>query len=168
MKLAIRISYPNTLTTPNIIIIEYCRVRLFIFGILQEMLFSIKCRDIIFFKANQHPPLKLNGCSLTNQQSTNHKCHKVHNLKWCKSILVTETFQNLVAVNRHTFLADRCYTPCNVTNTEICPESLGDCYVSAGKPVTQESSLDVFCHVIFDVNIDAMDVWGRPQKFVAL
>ena len=31
---------------------------------------------------------------------------------------------------------------------------------SAGKPVTQESSLDVFCHVIFDVNIDVMDVRG--------
>ena len=38
---------------------------------------------------------------------------------------------------------------------------------SAGKPVTQESSLDVFCHVIFDVNIDVMDVRGRPQEFVA-
>ena len=25
---------------------------------------------------------------------------------------------------------------------------------TAGKPVTQESSLDVFCHVIFDVNFD--------------
>ena len=35
---------------------------------------------------------------------------------------------------------------------------------TAGKPVTQESSLDVFCHVIFDV----MDVKGRPQEFVAL
>ena len=41
-------------------------------------------------------------------------------------------------------------------------------YVSAGKPATQESSLDVFCHVIFDVNIDVMDVRGRPQEFVAL
>ena len=40
--------------------------------------------------------------------------------------------------------------------------------VSAGKPVTQESSLDVFCHVIFDVNIDVMDVRGRTQEFVAL
>ena len=40
--------------------------------------------------------------------------------------------------------------------------------LSAGKPVTQESSLDVFCHVIFDVNIDVMDVRGRPQEFVAL
>jgi hypothetical protein len=39
---------------------------------------------------------------------------------------------------------------------------------AAGKPVTQESSLDVFCHVIFDVNIDVMDVRGRPQEFVAL
>jgi hypothetical protein len=39
---------------------------------------------------------------------------------------------------------------------------------TAGKPVTQESSLDVFCHVIFDVNIDVMDVRGRPQEFVAL
>jgi hypothetical protein len=39
---------------------------------------------------------------------------------------------------------------------------------SAGKPATQESSLDVFCHVIFDVNIDVMDVRGRPQEFVAL
>ena len=39
---------------------------------------------------------------------------------------------------------------------------------TAGKPVTQESSLDVFCHVIFDVNIDVMDVKGRPQEFVAL
>jgi hypothetical protein len=38
---------------------------------------------------------------------------------------------------------------------------------SAGKPVTQESSLDVFCYVIFDVNIDVMDVRGRPQEFVA-
>jgi hypothetical protein len=38
----------------------------------------------------------------------------------------------------------------------------------AGKPVTQESSLDVFCHVIFDVNIDVMDVRGRTQEFVAL
>ena len=38
----------------------------------------------------------------------------------------------------------------------------------AGKPVTQESSLDVFCHVIFDVNIDVMDVRGRPQECVAL
>jgi hypothetical protein len=36
------------------------------------------------------------------------------------------------------------------------------------QPVTQESSLDVFCHVIFDVNIDVMDVRGRPQEFVAL
>jgi hypothetical protein len=36
------------------------------------------------------------------------------------------------------------------------------------KPVTQESSLDVFCHVIFGVNIDVMDVRGRPQEFVAL
>ena len=33
--------------------------------------------------------------------------------------------------------------------------------------MTQESSLDVFCHVIFDVNIDVMDVRGRPQEFVA-
>ena len=40
--------------------------------------------------------------------------------------------------------------------------------LSAGKPATQESSLDVFCHVIFDVNIDVMDVRGRPQEFVAL
>ena len=40
--------------------------------------------------------------------------------------------------------------------------------LTAGKPVTQESSLDVFCHVIFDVNIDVMDVRGRPQEFVAL
>ena len=40
--------------------------------------------------------------------------------------------------------------------------------VAAGKPVTQESSLDVFCHVIFDVNIDVMDVRGRPQECVAL
>ena len=39
---------------------------------------------------------------------------------------------------------------------------------TAGKPATQESSLDVFCHVIFDVNIDVMDVRGRPQEFVAL
>ena len=39
---------------------------------------------------------------------------------------------------------------------------------TAGKPVTQESSLDVFCHVIFDVNIDVLDVRGRPQEFVAL
>ena len=39
---------------------------------------------------------------------------------------------------------------------------------AAGKPATQESSLDVFCHVIFDVNIDVMDVRGRPQEFVAL
>jgi hypothetical protein len=38
----------------------------------------------------------------------------------------------------------------------------------AGKPVTQESSLDVFCHVIFDVNIDVMDVRRRPQEFAAL
>ena len=38
---------------------------------------------------------------------------------------------------------------------------------SAGKPATQESSLDVFCHVIFDVNIDVMEVTGRPQEFVA-
>jgi hypothetical protein len=30
--------------------------------------------------------------------------------------------------------------------------------------VTQESSLDIFCHVIFDVNIDVMDVRGRPQE----
>ena len=41
-------------------------------------------------------------------------------------------------------------------------------FYTAGKPVTQESSLDVFCHVIFDVNIDVMDVRGRPQEFVAL
>ena len=41
-------------------------------------------------------------------------------------------------------------------------------YETAGKPATQESSLDVFCHVIFDVNIDVMDVRGRPQEFVAL
>jgi hypothetical protein len=41
-------------------------------------------------------------------------------------------------------------------------------HFSAGKPVTQESSLDVFCHVIFDVNIDVMDVRGRTQEFVAL
>jgi hypothetical protein len=34
--------------------------------------------------------------------------------------------------------------------------------------ISQESSLDVFCHVIFDVNIDVMDVRGRPQEFVAL
>ena len=27
---------------------------------------------------------------------------------------------------------------------------------------------DVFCHVIFDINIDAMDFRGRPQQFVAL
>jgi hypothetical protein len=40
-------------------------------------------------------------------------------------------------------------------------------FCTAGKPVTQESSLDVFCHVIFDVNIDVMDVGGRPQEFVA-
>lgn len=40
--------------------------------------------------------------------------------------------------------------------------------LTAGKPATQESSLDVFCHVIFDVNIDVMDVRGRPQEFVAL
>ena len=40
--------------------------------------------------------------------------------------------------------------------------------VAAGKPAIQESSLDVFCHVIFDVNIDVMDVRGRPQEFVAL
>ena len=39
---------------------------------------------------------------------------------------------------------------------------------AAGKPVTPESSLDVFCHVTFDVNIDVMDVSGRPQEFVAL
>jgi hypothetical protein len=36
-------------------------------------------------------------------------------------------------------------------------------HFSAGKPVTQESSLDVFCHVIFDVNIDVMDVRGRTK-----
>jgi hypothetical protein len=42
------------------------------------------------------------------------------------------------------------------------------CYIWTGKPATQESSLDVFCHVIFDVNIDVMDVRGRPQEFVAL
>lgn len=41
-------------------------------------------------------------------------------------------------------------------------------FSTAGKPATQESSLDVFCHVIFDVNIDVMDVRGRPQEFVAL
>ena len=41
-------------------------------------------------------------------------------------------------------------------------------YTTAGKPVTQESSLDVFSHVIFDVNIDMMDVRGRTQEFVAL
>jgi hypothetical protein len=29
-------------------------------------------------------------------------------------------------------------------------------------------TMDVFCHVIFDVNIDVMDVRGRPQEFVAL
>jgi hypothetical protein len=29
--------------------------------------------------------------------------------------------------------------------------------------LTQESSLDDFCHVIFDVNIDVMDVRGRPS-----
>ena len=40
--------------------------------------------------------------------------------------------------------------------------------IAAGKPATQESSLDVFCHVIFDVNIDVMDVRGWPQEFVAL
>jgi hypothetical protein len=39
---------------------------------------------------------------------------------------------------------------------------------STWKPVTQESSLDVFSHEIFDVNIDVMDVRGRPQEFVAL
>jgi hypothetical protein len=37
---------------------------------------------------------------------------------------------------------------------------------TAGKPLTQKSSLDVFCHVIFDVNIDVMDVRERPQEFV--
>ena len=40
--------------------------------------------------------------------------------------------------------------------------------LAAGKPATQESSLDVFCHVIFGVKIDVMDVRGRPQEFVAL
>ena len=34
--------------------------------------------------------------------------------------------------------------------------------------MTQQSSLDVFCHVMLDVNIDVMDVRGRPQEFIAL
>ena len=50
-----------------------------------------------------------------------------------------------------------------MTDNTVLPSIL-----SAGKPATQESSLDVFCHVIFDVNIDVMDVRGRPQEFVAL
>ena len=85
-----------------------------------------------FLKTKHHSPsfpLKLNGCSLTNQQSTNHKWHIVHNLKRFKYIIVTGTFQKLVPDNRWTFIVDRCYPPCNVTNTEICPESLGGCYV---------------------------------------
>jgi hypothetical protein len=75
------------------------------------------------------PPRYLNGCILADQQLTNHKCHSVYNPKWFKYILVTGTFQNLVPDNRRTFIVDRCYPPCNVTNTEICPTSLGACYV---------------------------------------
>ena len=50
----------------------------------------------------------------------------------------------------------------------FCCAMVTSLYHSAGKAATQESSLDVFCHVIFDVNIDVMDVRGRPQEFVAL
>jgi hypothetical protein len=53
----------------------------------------------------------------------------------------------------------------NIINVELNMITLTH---TAGKPVTQESSLDVLCHVIFDVNIDVMDVRGRPQEFVAL
>ena len=53
----------------------------------------------------------------------------------------------------------RTYTYHEINKRKI--EILCDRYTrtyTAGKPVTQESSLDVFCHVIFDVNIDVMDV----------
>jgi hypothetical protein len=53
----------------------------------------------------------------------------------------------------------RTYTHHEINKRKV--EILCDRYTrtyTAGKPVTQESSLDVFCHVIFDVNIDVMDV----------
>jgi hypothetical protein len=41
------------------------------------------------------------------------------------------------------------------------------CIISREASDTAEFT-DVFCHVMLDVNIDVMDVRGRPQEFIAL
>ena len=75
-----------------------------------------------------------------------------------------------IQIEKLNILIGSCYRLPNQPADEknIFLTKLQDSIKSAGKPVTQESSLDVFCHVIFDVNIDVMDVRGRTQEFVAL